>query len=273
MNLNTIYNENCLDTMARMPDGFIDLTVTSPPYDNLRDYNGYSFPFEDIAKELFRVTKDGGIVVWVVGDAVVNGGESGTSFKQVLFFQECGFLIHDTMIYEKNGSAYPANSKSNRYSQVFEYMFILSKGRPSKYNLLRDKPNRWAGSGTFGTNSERQKDGTIKERGSFIVPDFSYRNNIWKINNGYGYSSSDDIAHKHPAIFPEQLAADHIYSWSNEGDIIYDCFSGSGTTAKMAHLQNRNWIGSEISKEYCDLSMKRIQPYLSQEQIQFPKTA
>ena len=144
------------------------------------------------------------------------------------------------------------------------HMFVLSKGKPKTYNLLKDKPNRWAGSGTFGTNSERQKDGTIKERGSFIVPEFSYRNNIWKINNGYGYSSEDDIAHKHPAIFPEQLAQDHIWTWSNEGDIVYDCFGGSGTTAKMAHKLKRNWILSEISSEYVQIAEKRIAPYLAQ---------
>ena len=208
--------------------------------------------------------KIGGVLVWVVGDAVIDGGESGTSFRQALYFQQIGFIIHDTMIYEKNGAAYPANDKSNRYSQVFEYMFVLSKGKPKTYNLLKDKPNRWAGSGTFGTNSERQKDGTIKERGSFIVPEFSYRNNIWKINNGYGYSSEDDIAHKHPAIFPEQLAQDHIWTWSNEGDVVYDCFGGSGTTAKMAHKLKRNWILSEISSEYVQIAEKRIAPYLAQ---------
>ena len=102
MEINKIYNENCLDTMARMPDRFVDLTVTSPPYDGLRDYKGYSFPFEKIAKELFRVTKDGGVVVWVVGDATIKGSETGTSFKQALYFKEIGFNVHDTMIYQKS---------------------------------------------------------------------------------------------------------------------------------------------------------------------------
>lgn len=267
MELNKIYNESNLDTMARMPDGFIDLTVTSPPYDNLRDYKGYSFEFEEVAKELYRVTKPGGVVVWVVGDACIDGSESGTSFRQALYFLQLDFKLHDTMIYEKNGAAYPSNDKSNRYSQVFEYMFVFSKGKPKTYNLLKDKPNRWAGSGTFGTNSERQKDGNIKERGSFIVPKHSYRNNIWRINNGYGYSSEDDIAHKHPAIFPEELARDHIATWSNEGDVVYDCFGGSGTTGKMAHIQKRNWILSEISKEYAELAEKRMKPYLMQQSL------
>lgn len=265
--LNKIYNENCIDTMKRMPDNFIDLTLTSPPYDNLREYKGYSFPFEDIAKELYRVTKVGGVLVWIVGDATINGSETGTSFKQALYFMQCGFNLHDTMIYEKNGSAYPANDKSNRYTQIFEYMFVFSNGKPKTYNLLRDKKNRWVGSGNFGTNSNRKKDGTIKEKGNSIVPEYSYRNNIWKINNGYGYSSKDDIAYEHPAIFPEELAADHILTWSDEYDIIYDCFGGSGTTAKMANKLKRNWILSEISKEYTDIANKRIQPYLCQQTL------
>ncbi len=264
MEINKIYNENCLDTMAKMPDNFIDLTVTSPPYDDLRDYKGYSFPFEEIAKELYRVTKDGGVLVWVVGDAVIDGGESGTSFRQALYFQQIGFLIHDTMIYEKNGAAYPANDKSNRYSQVFEYMFILSKGKPKTYNLLKDRKNRWAGSTNFGTPSTRKTNGETGKSEAFVVSEFGYRNNIWKYNNGAGYSSKDEIAFEHPAIFPEELAQDHIITWSNEGDIVYDCFGGSGTTAKMAHKWKRNWILSEISSEYVQIAEKRIAPYLAQ---------
>src|ERR1035437_5790033 len=166
MEINKIYNESNIETMAKMPNDFIDLTVTSPPYDGLRTYNGYSFPFEDIAKELYRVTKEGGIVVWVVGDAVVDGGESGTSFKQAIYFQSLGFLIHDTMIYEKNGAAFPANDKSNRYSQVFEYMFVFSKGKAKTTNLIKDRKNRWVGSETFGKQSHRNKDGSITNKGN-----------------------------------------------------------------------------------------------------------
>lgn len=267
--VNRLYHGNCLDHMKEWPDGFIDLTVTSPPYDNLRSYKGYKFPFKHIARHLYRVTKFGGVVVWVVGDATINGSETGTSFRQALFFMECGFRLHDTMIYEKNGAAYPANDKSNRYSSVFEFMFILSKGKPITSNLINDKINRWAGHKTFGINSERQENGNIKKRHSFITKKVSARENIWKINNGFGYSSNDNISYEHPASFPEQLAADHIKSWSNEGDLVYDPFAGSGTTLKMAHLLKRNWIGSEISLEYCELANKRLQPYLQQQQMMF----
>lgn len=265
MELNKIYLEANLSTMAAMPNDFIDLTVTSPPYDGLRTYNGYSFPFEDIAKELYRVTKEGGIVVWVVGDAVVEGkGESGTSFKQALFFQSVGFYIHDTMLYKKNSSAYPANDKSNRYTQIFEYMFVFSKGKPKTTNLIKDKKNRWAGTANFGKTGGRRDDGIITKKNGFTVQEFGYRDNIWEYNTGRDQSTKDEIAFEHPAIFPEQLAADHIFTWSNEGDIIYDCFGGSGTTAKMAHQLKRNWILSEISEEYAKLAQKRIDPYLAQ---------
>jgi DNA modification methylase len=250
MNINTIYNENCLDTMARMPDGFIDLAVTSPPYDNLRKYNGYSFDFEAIAKELFRVVKVGGVVVWVVADATVNGSESGTSFRQALHFMSLGFNLHDTMIYEKSGMAYP---DSTRYNQIFEYMFVFSKGDVKSVNLIKDRPNKFVG--TMGGN----KRGGLCRRGKFGA-----RFNIWRYANGRDNSSEDRIAFDHPAIFPESLAKDHILSWSNEGDLVYDCFGGSGTVAKMAHLEKRNWILSEISSEYAVLAAKRIDPYLRQ---------
>jgi site-specific DNA-methyltransferase (adenine-specific) len=263
MDINKIYNENCLDTMSRMPDNYIDLTVTSPPYDNLRQYNGYSFPFEDIAKELFRVTKQGGVVVWVVGDATVSGSETGTSFRQALFFMQCGFSLHDTMIYSKTPS-FPAAEGDKRYSQSFEYMFIFSKGEPMHVTLLKDRKNKWGGSQSWGKTSERKKDGTIKEREKINVQEYGFRFNNWEYATGKGNTTRDEIAYKHPAMFPEKLAEDHILSWSNENDLVYDCFGGSGTTAKMAHKWKRNWILSEISSEYCEIAEKRLKPYLSQ---------
>jgi len=259
MELNKIYNENCLDTMLRMPDNFIDLTVTSPPYDNLRDYNGYSFPFEEIAKELFRVTKQGGVVVWIVGDATINGSETGTSFRQALYFKEIGFNLHDTMIYEKAGMSMPS---SNRYHQVMEYMFVFSKGKPKTFNGLKDRKNRWTSS--FGNSSTRQKNGELEKKGKIEFDEYGMRFNIWRYANGAGFGQNDDIAYLHPATFPENLCGDHILSWSNEGDLVYDCFGGSGTTAKMAHKLKRNWILSEISSEYVQIAKKRIAPYLAQ---------
>ena len=257
MKTNVNYNESNLDTMAKMPDCFLDLTVTSPPYDNLRTYNGYVFDFEGIAQQLYRVTKQGGVVVWVVGDATVNGSETGTSFRQVLYFMSLGFNLHDTMIYEKNGAAYPAGKKSNRYSSVFEYMFVLSKSSPKTTNLIKDKLNRWSGSSTFGESTNRQKDGSLKSSGKRKVGSLGYRDNIWKISNGKGFGAHGSTF-KHPATFPQRLANDHIISWSNKGDIILDPFCGSGTTPKMAKENHRNYIGIEISKEYIPIINARI---------------
>ena len=256
METNKIYNESNLETMAKMPDNFIDLTVTSPPYDGLRTYNGYSFPFEDIAKELYRITKQGGVVVWVVGDATINGSESGTSFRQALYFKEIGFNLHDTMIYAKEN---PIPLTHNRYEQSFEYMFVLSKGKPKTFNPLKDKCV------TNGSYNHIRNTGRVAEAATRNRDEKTYvKADKFRINMWYYTVGNNEDTTKHPAPFPEQLAADHIYSWSNEGDLIYDCFTGSGTTLKMAHLQKRNWIGSEISKEYAEISEKRIAPYLAQ---------
>jgi DNA modification methylase len=235
----TIYNEDCLETMKRTPSGFVNLTVTSPPYDNLRKYDGYDFNFESVASELYRVTADGGVLVWVVGDATINGSETGTSFRQALHFLNLGFKLHDTMIYEKNSPAYPASRNSNRYTQIFEFMFVFVKGKLDGICLICDKPNKWAGHKDFS--------GKLKNP----VPDFSPRNNIWKYVTSFG-------GVKHPAPFPEMLASDHIRSWSNPGDIVFDPFMGSGTTAKAALINQRRWFGSEISKDYVKLANARI---------------
>lgn len=249
MKINNVYNLNCLDGMKLLDDEIIDLTVTSPPYDNMRNYKGYSFDFEPIAKELYRITKQGGVVVWVVGDQTIKGSETGTSFKQALFFKEIGFNLHDTMIYEKNSASYPAHRKSSRYTQIFEYMFIFSKGKPKTHNLICDKKNKWAGYKDFS--------GKIKKP----VPDFSPRNNIWK------YTTSFNDKTDHPAVFPEELAQDHILSWSNKKDLVFDPFMGSGTTAKMAILNDRNWLGFEISEEYCEMTKKRVDGLYPQNDI------
>ena len=268
--LNQIICGDSVEELKGLPDNSIDLVVTSPPYDTLRsyqdlvedmkeEYNGYSFPFEQIATELSRVVKKGGVVVWVVGDAVIKGGETGSSFRQALYFMEKGFRLHDTMIYEKNGSSFPARRDSNRYSQLFEYMFVFSNGaKPKTANLICDKLNRWAGYTTFGQCTYRNKKGELVERNIKPIPEFSPRNNIWKYNTGKNYSTKDKVAFDHPAIFPEALAEDHILTWTVPGDIILDPFCGSGTTAKMAFLNDRNYIGIEISPDYCEISEQRL---------------
>ena len=254
LQINKIYNENNLETMSRMPDNFIDLTVTSPPYDNLRTYKGYSFDFESVAKELFRVTKKGGVVVWVVGDATVKGSETGTSFKQALYFKEIGFNLHDTMIFDKDSFQIPNH---NRYWSCFEYMFIFSKGKIKTHNMIADRKNSQAGK-KVSSKTIRNLDGTTSKRNHVVISEYGKRKNIWQYSTGYGKGTTDKFAYMHPAMFPEKLSEDHIISWSNPNDLIYDPFMGSGTTAKMALINGRSFIGSEISAEYCDIANKRI---------------
>lgn len=253
---NKIYNEDCLVTMSKMEDNYIDLTITSPPYDELRTYNGYSFKFEDVAKELYRVTKNGGVVVWVVGDATINGSESGTSFRQALFFKEIGFNLHDTMIYQK---ANFSNPSINRYHQIFEYMFIFCKGSPKTFNPIKDRLNITQG-GSVGKNTTRQKDGSLKVNTKRTNDKYGMRYNIWRMKTVGQENMGKSLPH--PAMFPMQLAKDHIISWSNEGDLVYDPFIGSGTTAIVSINLGRNYIGSDISKEYCDIAEQRVKELL-----------
>ena len=250
MQLNTIFNEDCLNTMRAMPDGVIDLVITSPPYDDLRNYKGYSFDFESIAKELFRVVKEGCVVVWVVGDATVDGSETGTSFRQALFFKEVGFNLHDTMIYMKNN---PMPQTGKRYNQCFEYMFVLSKGSPKTFNPITEE-TKYKG---VANMKNRGKDGSLDYRKTERGNEKKV-GNIFAYSVGGGISTKDKIAFQHPAIFPESLVRDQMITWSNEGDLVYDPFMGSGTTAKVSMLLNRKWIGSEISAEYVNISNIRL---------------
>ncbi len=253
--LNSIYNENCLVTMARMPDNFLDMTITSPPYDDMRSYDGNNIlQFKSIAQELYRITQEGGVVVWVIGDQTTKGNESGTSFVHALYFKEIGFNLFDTMIYAKKPRGAVGNNKT--YWQAFEYMFVLSKGTPKTINLICDRENKDSRNGDSGT--KRLHDGTLYKHNRGGYSKFGRRTNIWKYNVGKGHSTKDPVAFEHPAIFPEALARDHILSWSNEGDIIYDPFLGSGTTAKMCLINDRNYIGSEINSKYVEIAHKRI---------------
>lgn len=251
-----LINNDCLIAMQDIPDKSIDLTVTSPPYDNLRTYNNSLEWGENIwkpvIKELFRITKDGGVVVWVVGDATIKGSETGTSFKQALYFKEVGFNIHDTMIYQKNNFSNPS---TNRYHQIFEYMFIFNKGHLQTFNSIKDRKNILVGKRKVSPT--RRKDGSIKRtEKEKIVNEYGQRYNIWII-------PTTNI-NGHPAPFPEKLAQDHIYSWSNENDMVLDCFMGSGTTGVVCKRLNRNFIGIEKDENYFNIAKERIE----KEQVQ-----
>lgn len=245
---------DCKDVLRLIPENHIDLTVTSPPYDNLRTYNNSlewsESVWRHIIKELYRITKKGGVVVWVVGDATVKGSETGTSFKQALYFKEVGFNLHDTMIWLKDSISFPDKI---RYQNSFEYMFIFSKGMPKTKNLIEDRENKSFGRKVTGTG--RNRDGTTRVaacRGNKIKK-FSIRWNTWRIATNKG-----NVGFNHPAMFPLQIAKDHIVSWSNEGDIVLDPFMGSGTTGIAAKTLNRKFFGIEKEREYFKIARKRI---------------
>lgn len=234
-----LYEGDCLEIMKTLEAGSVDLTVTSPPYDNLRTYNGSlddwsSEKWRSVISELFRVTKEGGAVVWIVGDATEKGSETGTSFNQALYAMACGFNLHDTMIWEKSTFS-AVGALKNRYAPVFEYMFVFSKGKLKTFNPIKDKPNKNAGVSHHGTI--RQPDGTVRELSGIktgkVISDFGQRHNVWRINE------EKSLNKLHPAVFPLALARDHIISWSNEGETVLDPFLGSGTTGVASVLAGR----------------------------------
>jgi DNA modification methylase len=257
--LNSIYNEDCKVTMGQLESDSVDLVVTSPPYDKLRDYHGYDFDFKGIAKELYRVMKVGGVVAWVVNDSMINGSESLTHARQAIHFVDaCGFNLHDTMIYKKSNFSHP---EKVRYHQVFEYVLILSKCSPKTFNPIKDKKNATAGCvGNLGVNTFTERDGSKSVRGKKITAEYGMRLNVWEGNT----RGQEDMCVKlnHPAMMPKWLAQDLIISWSNEGDLVYDPFAGSGTTCKAAIDLKRVYLGSEISKIYYDdaISIKGCKP-------------
>ena len=248
-----IYLGDCLEVMSNFQSELVDLTVTSPPYDNLRTYAGtleWNFEiFQQVANELYRITKDGGVVVWVVGDKTVKGSETLTSFKQAIYFNEIGFNVHDTMIYKKTN---PIPQNHNRYEQCFEYMFVFSKGKPKTFNPIKEETKNKGKSFDWGGRKTKMDDSQCRRhRESELIEVNPTKMNIFEYSIGGGKTG-------HPAVFPERLAEDHILSWSNEEDLVFDPFMGSATTAKMALLNNRRFIGIEKVTEYFELSEKRI---------------
>lgn len=249
MELNKIYNVDCVEGMKQLPDNYIDLTVTSPPYDDLREYSGFSWDFKQTINELYRVTKEGGVVIWVIGDATIDGSETGSSFMQALYFKEVGFNLHDTMLYRKI-SYQP--STQNRYEQEFEYMFAFSKGKPKSFNPIM-LPCKYAGESSWGNVTHYKKDGTLVGKGKRVINDFKRHGNIFEYLPNRAKETKG-----HPAPYPLQLAIDQIRSWSDKGDIILDPFMGSGTTGLASLKLGRSFIGFEISKDYCNIADRRL---------------
>lgn len=263
--LNQIVEGNCVEVMRDIASDFVDLTVSSPPYDELRNYKGYIFPFEDIAKELFRVTKPGGVVVWVVNDATIDGSETGTSFRQALYFREIGFNLHDTMVFKKRNPI--PQIYRRRYNNEFEFMFVFSKGQVVTHNpIMVDCAH--AGLELNGTTYKNySKNEQTREKLAKPVKDKKIKGNIWEYV--VGKKQEDQEAKGHPAPFPCDLVRDHIKSWTNVGDVVLDPMCGSGTTPRVAHEMGRQYIGIDISHDYCELARQRIKLLESQPALFF----
>jgi site-specific DNA-methyltransferase (adenine-specific) len=250
----TLHLQDCIEWMQSVDSDSIDMTLTSPPYDKIRNYEGYSFDFESTAKELYRITKPGGVVIWNVADQTVNGSETCTSMKQALYFVECGFKLHDTMIYLKKN---PMPSSGKRYHQSWEYIFCFSKGVPNTFNPIEVECK-------YANLNANQKYRGVDGKKNYKV---TKRNAVSKVKNvfeyiiGGGHTTKDKIAFEHPAIMPEKLAEDQIKTWTNEGDVVIDPFAGSGTTAKMCLMNHRKFYGCEISEEYCNIFIKRLEQF------------
>jgi len=247
-----IFNADCREILPHLPK--VDLVLTSPPYDDLRDYGGHGFDWKSTIDAIVPNVKEGGVCVWIVGDETKNGSETCSSFFQALHFRQLGLNLHDTMIYSKAGFAFPSN---DRYHQIFEYMFVFSKGKPSVFNPIKDRKNIYK---KRGGDVKRQKDGSMKfgNNGGKELSEYGQRYNIWEYKIGGGNVTKDFIAYNHPAIFPESLAADHIISWTNQDNIVLDPMCGSGTTLKMAKIHKRKAIGIEIEEKYCEIAVKRL---------------
>lgn len=248
-----LYCGDCAKELKKIPANFVDLVVTSPPYDTLRTCYNSTFDMDSITSELMRVMKQGGVIVWVVADETINGSESGTSFRQALKFMDAGFNLHDTMIWEKAGFT-DTGSLKVRYPNVFEYMFVFSKGKPKTFNAIKDRVNLNAGRKIHGVI--RQKDGSVKTMSSNgkTICNYGQRFNVWQID-----SVKSNVERRHPAQFPLQLAKDHIYSWSNTNDTVMDIFMGSGTTGVASVNMGRNFIGIEIDEYYFEMAKQRIE--------------
>ena len=250
MDLNQVYEADCAEFMDGMEPDTVDLTVTSPPYDDLREYHGFKFDSSATIGGLYRVTKPGGICVWIVGDKV-NGGHSLTSFRHGLLFAELGWVMHDVMIYQKQNTPF---TRPMAYTKSFEYMFVASKGKPKTFNPLT-QTSKWAG--YRAQRTARMPDGSLKQLGPSKVNPVKVRTNVWPYSTGMGNTTTDKYAYEHPAMFPEKLAEDHVRSWSNPGDLVFDPMCGAGTTLKMAKLCGRRWVGCDISAEYVEIARRR----------------
>lgn len=257
-----LYNDDCYKILKEnILNNSIDLVVTSPPYNDLRKYEGIidtwnEEKFKSIVDELYRVLKNGGVVVWVVNDKVEKGSKTLTSFKQALYFQEVGFNVNDVMLWKKLNPMPVV--KQPRYNPCFEYMFVFSKGKPKTFNPIM-RPCK---------NAELHYTSTVKNMGGengrrkidYHVNNETIDYNIWDIAVAKNKDTImiDGKEIRHPAVFPYEIPYRHILSWSNENDTVLDPFMGSGTTGVACKNTNRNFIGIEMNTNYFKLAQHKL---------------
>lgn len=247
---------DCVEGMRALPPASVPLTVTSPPYDDLRDYGAHTWDFEKfmlVASQLWRVTMPGGALCWVVGDQIRDGGQTGSSFRQALYLKGLGFRLHNTLVIEKQLAR---GISKVRYGVAPEFVFVFSKGRPRSINLIRDKANKFGGQ--LMRFSTRGRDGTTSDTEKALIRPFGVRGNVWRYTTGSRVTAKERYAFQHPALMPEKLAKDLIVSWSKPGDLVLDPFGGAGTTAKMALLNHRRYLSIEAHAPYHGLAVRRL---------------
>ena len=251
---NVIHTGNCTDILSQYPDDFFDLTIFSPPYDDIRNYHGYTLDMNSLGNELFRTTKEGGIVIMITQDQTKNFKKSLTSFRTIIdWCDNIGWKLFECVIYKKDGR--PGVFWEKRFRVDHEYIPIFFKGdKPKYFNKDSVKvPCKYKGR-ILNSFLERVGDKSVRSKKQMIVPDTKCRGTIWFFNRDLNLN----LKRKHPAVFPDQLPYDFIQVFTEKGDIVLDPMIGSGTTAVMAKLLERNYVGIDISKEYCDIAKERV---------------
>ena len=254
--VNKIICEDNITYLKTLPDECIDFVITSPPYDALRDYNGYKLDLHGLGVELLRVLKDGGICVMVIQDSTRDFAKSLTSFRTIVdWCDNIGFRLFECNIYNRQGTEGAWWKK--RFRVDHEYMPIFLKGkRPQYFDKENIKiPSKHGGKIMTGANI-RTKNGQTGSRKVKINPT-KCPGTVMTFGNTCGGESK--LKSKHPAVFPNMLAYDMIECFCPEDGTVLDPFNGSGTTTLAAKCLGRNYIGIDVSEEYNKIARERLE--------------
>lgn len=253
--LNEIYCIDCVEGMKKIPDNSVDIVVTSPPYDGIRDYNGFNFDLHETGRGLIRILKEGGIVAMVIQDQTKNFGKTLTSFKTIIdWCDNIGFKLFECVIYRKHGSE--GAWWTNRFRVDHEYMPIFLKGeKPQYFNKENLKVPSIHGGKVMTGSGSRRTDGKTNARVTRPINTMKCRGTIW---NYLMAGDKDPIKRQHPAPFPDQIPLDFIECFCPPGGVVLDPFMGSGSTAVAAKKLNRKYIGFDTSEEYIKIAHARL---------------